>query len=124
MRRDEYPRLRLSGSHRARSILAGDRQHEHEQSPTLRFVLTGNQSLMILHHAIYGAQSQARPFADRLCRIERIEYSMRLLDARPAIGKLHYHLFSLTLGAHLKQSAAGFLERIQSILDDLDEGLE
>src|SRR6266446_4245302 len=79
---------------------------------------------MILHHAVHGAQSQARALADGLCSIERIEDAMRLFYAGPAVGKLHQHFSRMKLGADAKQTSACLLQRIQSVFDDLNERLE
>lgn len=122
--RPRKPELRLSCGQRLGIGWARHGQAEHENRATLWFVLARDLSVMILHDAIHGAQSQPRAFADGLCSIERIEHAMRLFYARPAIGKLHRYIFSRMLCADLKQPSACFLERIQSIFDDLDEGLE
>lgn len=116
--------LRLSDGQRARRILAGYGQYEHEQGATLRFVSAGDEALVILHHAIDGTQSQARAFADRLRGVERIEHSIRLFYAGAAVGELDHDFVFVMLSAYDKQASARFLESIQSILDDLNECLE
>ena len=49
---------------------------------------------------------------------------MRFLYTRSAIRKLNHHFLMLKGCADFKQAATRFLERIQGILDDLDERLK
>ena len=50
---------------------------------------------MILDHPINCAQAQACTFANRLRRVEGIEDSLRLTNARSCIGKSEHGLFTL-----------------------------
>ena len=80
---------------------------------------------MFLHHAVDCAQSQACAFADRLGGIERIKYAKRLFDAGAAIGKLDKHFFVLRTSALTRSgTATGFLDSVQSVLDNLNKRLE
>ena len=80
--------------------------------------------MMLLHYSVHRAQSQACAFADRLGGIKGIEHSIRLFYSWPAIGKLHYHLSTVDLSADPEQSSASIFQRIERVLDDLDECLE
>ena len=104
--------------------LRSHRKPHHEQRTPAGLVLASNLSLMILHHAVDGAQSQTCALADGLRSIEGIEHAMRFFYSRPAIGKLHNHFLCLKLGADLEQASARLLQRIQGIFDDLHKRLK
>src|ERR1700674_846140 len=112
--------LRLNRGQRLGSIGVAHGQAQHEYRSAFRLVLAGDLSLMILHHAVDGAESQAGALADGLRSVEGIEDAMRLFDSRSAIGKLQHHFLRLKLGADSKQASARFFQGIQSVFDNLD----
>src|ERR1700722_21033039 len=107
-----------------RYILHRNRQTQNEDCATLRFILAGNLPMMLLHYSVHCAQSQAGAFADRLGGIKGIEHSIRLFYSWPTIGKLHYHFSTVDLSADPEQSSASVFQRVQRVLNDLDECLE
>ena len=116
--RSERPPPRAKNSHSRSEARARTRLRPQSCSDG------SDQAFVILHHPIDGAQSQACAFADGLGGIERIEYAMRLFNARAAIGKLQHNLLAANLGTDPDQAAANVLHRVQRVLDNLDECLE
>src|SRR5258708_35878709 len=99
--------------------LARDRRGQHEYRPALRLVLAGNLSLMFLHHAVHGAESQTCALADWLRGVERIENPIWLFNSLTAIVKLQDHLFCLEPGSNLKQTSPHCLPRVHTLVAHL-----
>src|SRR6202521_4078507 len=98
-------------------------QFHAENCATFLAVVTENLSGVYLDDAEADAETQARAFANRLRRIERIEDAMRLLDAGAAVGKQDHDVGAVTNGFDGKNSAVGRFHGIQSVADDIEENL-
>src|SRR6266568_514105 len=55
--------------------------------PTLSSVVAGDLALVILHHAIGGAETQPGAFTNGLGGIERVEDTLRITQAWAGVGE-------------------------------------
>ena len=104
--------------------VAGDGDEDGEQGSAFGLVLAGDLAGMILDHTVDGAEAEASASADGLGGVEGVEDTLRIAQAGAVVGKLELNIGSVTGSGNFDDAAAGFVESIHGVLEDLDEGLE
>src|SRR5215469_15286425 len=107
----------------ARYLGCGCGEFDDEQGAAFGLVAAGDLAAVVLHDAVDGAETEARAFADRLGGVEGIKNALRLADSGAGVGELK-HDFVVVVLCRDFQLAAGVLQGIHGVFDDLDECLK
>ena len=78
---------------------------------------------MLLNDAEANAEAQARAFAHRLRRIERIENAMRVLEAGTGVGEQDDNVAAVTDRFDCQNAARGCFHGLQRIANNVEENL-
>ena len=95
------------------------REPHDEDGAASGFVLAGDLPMMILHHAVSGAQAKTRAFPDGLRRIERIENLLGFENARAAVREFDHYFSAFPSRTDPQRSASNFFEGVRRVVDDL-----
>src|ERR1035437_5131860 len=101
-----------------------DGQPDFKRSPAFGPVVAGDLSLVVLDHTIRRAQSETGALGDGLGGVEGIESALGIAQAGPVVGELHDHFVALAPQATLETPAAGFLQCVHGVFDNLKKGLQ
>src|ERR1039458_5227849 len=101
-----------------------DGQPDFKRSPAFGPVVASDLSLVVLDHTIRRAQSETGAFADWLGGVEGIENALGIAQAGAVVGELHDHFVALAPQANLETPAAGFLQCVHGVFDNLKKGLQ
>src|SRR5260370_1068458 len=102
-----------------------DRGQLHaEDGPAFLPVIGKNFSAMLLNDAEANAESQTRAFANRLCRIERIENALRVLEAGTGVREQNYDVGAVADCFDCENTAVGHFHGFQGVVDNVEENLQ
>src|SRR6202022_3468581 len=107
-----------------RNRVLGHGEAKLENRASLRPILTGDLSLVVLDHSVSNAQSQSHALTDCLGGIEGIENAPRIADAGTGVRKLHHQFLPLLKDAHRKCATTHLFQSVDRIPDDFHAALK
>src|SRR5579859_912955 len=117
--------LLLAGCACAMSYRFGSHgQAQDEERASFGLIATGDLAAMILDDSIDDAETQAGALSHGLGGIEGVENTLRIAYPRTGVGELNDQFVPASHGGNLQGTAAGFIESVNRVLNDLDKNLK
>lgn len=124
--------MRLAGHEGAGKLLMGVPaglecglgKAETKESTATGRIAARNLPVVILDHAVRGAESKTGSFADWFGRIEGVEDASRFGDSWTRVGEFDNDVVVLNLNSDAESAAATFLHRVHGVGDDFEKTLQ